>query len=666
MDAWRERLRNIYRQVGPVRLLGTLLFLLLAGAIALFSWGTPFASDVERALYDLRVDRLAEQTLAQDQRITLVTYNDETLRELGKRSPLDRRMLARALAAIDAMGARAIGVDIIVDQAQPEDAELIAALRRMRTPTFLAFATHRHNPDQVEYWQEQFLRAFFRRLAGSRVRPASIRLEVDRADGVIRRWPRQDGSLPPLLANALSREAHPEFARYDRSILFKLPGTGEADEVPVFTNLPIQFVAEMGPALRDMFAGRYVLIGADIRDYDDYETPMARFSGRLMKGLEVHAQMLAQQLDGRMPPAIPGWALAIAAVAVVLAGMLTAAVELRGWRLALALAVELGAIFGLPFLVHAAGFDTIELPAFGWAAGWLLAFIGVGTAARSIGAEQRRFAHSALGKYLPPDIAAQIIEDPAQLALHGEKRPIFALFADLEGFTELSHAITPEQLSDLLNRYLDLMSDTVLRHGGTIDKFVGDAVVAFWGAPIARDDDGDRAVRAALDMFAAGETFRAGLAAGLPPVGRTRVGLHWGEAVVGNFGGKGRIQYTALGDTMNTASRLESANKALKTRILVSEEARARTRLELFRPMGRVVVSGRSTPVETWEALPGLDPGEAQRLAALWRRYDGGDRAALAELESIAAANEEDAALAFFVYRIGIARPGGRFVLETK
>ena len=88
------------------------------------------------------------------------------------------------------------------------------------------------------------------------------------------------------------------------------------------------------------------------------------------------------------------------------------------------------------------------------------------------------------------------MRDPEQLALHGEKTQIYALFTDLEGFTKLSHAITPEQLSTLLNRYLDLLSDVVLDHGGTIDKFVGDAVVAFWGAPIARPDDADRAVRA--------------------------------------------------------------------------------------------------------------------------------------------------------------------------
>jgi adenylate cyclase len=206
----------------------------------------------------------------------------------------------------------------------------------------------------------------------------------------------------------------------------------------------------------------------------------------------------------------------------------------------------------------------------------------------------------------------------------------------------------------------------VLRHGGTIDKFVGDAVVAFWGAPIAREDDADRAVKAAIAMYEAGERFKESAEPGLPAIGCTRVGLHRGEAVVGNFGGEGRIQYTALGDGMNTAARLESANKSLKTTALVSSEVKAESTLEVFRPMGRIVLSGRATPVEVWEPKPSIEPEALRRLAELWERFDGGDLEALAELERLSAAEPEDAALANFVYRIGQAGPGGHYVLGSK
>lgn len=663
------RLWRSIRRIGPVRLFAALLFLAAGLYIARFSADLPLAGDAERALYDLRFYRTAERMLEQDSRIVLITYNDETLRELGKRSPLDRRMLSRALRAIDALNPRAIGIDILIDQAQPEDEELLETFRSLRTPTWLAFATSATNPDQMEYWQEQFLRGFLRRAMPGAVRPTSIRMETDPADGVIRRWPVQDGSLPPLLSNALTRE-HPEFRRYQRGIEFRLPGTGEADEVPVFTNLPIQFVADMGEALRPAIEGRYVLIGGDIRDADDYETPMTRFTRREMKGLEVHAHMLAQQLDGRMPTPVPAWLLWVAAIAMVAAGGLTGALELRGWRLALALLVQAAIVGGLPFQLQAMHFDTIDLPAVGWGAGWLLAFIGAGAAARAVGSEQRRFAQSALGKYLPPDVAREIMREPERLALHGEQTHIYALFTDLEGFTKLSHAITPETLSRLLNRYLDVMSDIVLKHGGTLDKFVGDALVTFWGAPIARPDDADRAVKAGREMYEAGEEFRRTakeISGGdLPPIGATRVGLHFGEAVVGNFGGEGRIQYTALGDAMNCAARLESCNKALKSTMLVSDEAKRASTLDFFRPMGRVVLSGRSTPVTVWEPRPDIESALRDRLNALWLAFDGGDSGALVELEAIAADHKEDAALQYLVYRLREVGPGGHFVLGSK
>ena len=670
----KERLRRLVRQVGPVRLLGTFLFLLLGLYVARSGWDVPLVSDAERGLYDLRVESTA-QAVEPDSRITLVVYNDETLEGLGKRSPLDRATLARALLALDRMGARAIGIDILIDQAQAEDQQLIEAFRAMRTPTYLAFATHALNPDQMSAWQEQFLRDFLRRIGPGQIHAASIRLGPDREDGVIRRWPRPDRRLPTFLANAMA-PIHPEFRNHSGSIDFRVPAdlaTGRFRKIEVGTlaqletdSLPADARAVIEAALRDQIQGRYVLIGGDIHDADDFDIPMTRFTGRPTKGLEIHGEMLAQLLDGRMPAPIPGWALWIAALGVVAAGALSSLLELRSWKLALALVFQV-AFFGyLPFLLQQIHVDTLNLPAAGWGAGWVLAFVGVGTAARAVGSEQRRFAQSALGKYLPADVANQIMRDPDQLALHGEKKMIFALFTDLEGFTKLSHAITAEQLSSLLNRYLDEMSDAVLDHGGTIDKFVGDAVVAFWGAPIARPDDADRAVRAAVAMYQYGQEFARTAGDEVPRIGRTRVGLHHGEAVVGNFGGEGRIQYTALGDGMNTAARLESANKALKTTILVSREAKAQSTLDIFRPMGRVVLSGRATPVEVWEPVPDMDEGLRERLNALWGQYDAGDTAALVQLEEIAAEHKEDAALQEFVYRIREAGPGGHFVLGSK
>jgi len=181
----------------------------------------------------------------------------------------------------------------------------------------------------------------------------------------------------------------------------------------------------------------------------------------------------------------------------------------------------------------------------------------------------------------------------------------------------MSHAVSPEMVAKLLNRYLEMLSNVVLEHGGVIDKFVGDAVVAFWGAPIARDDDADRAAKAGYAIWEAGEAFReevAAMDALLPPIGKTRVGLHFGEAVVGNFGGESRIQYTALGDSMNTAARLEAANKALDSSVMASREFAERTSLDWWRPMGKVVLRGRAQPVELMEPAPAIAAEEREAL----------------------------------------------------
>ncbi|HEY0131565.1 MAG TPA: adenylate/guanylate cyclase domain-containing protein, partial [Allosphingosinicella sp.] len=578
-----------------------------------------------------------------------------------KRSPLDRRVLAEALAALDGMRPKSIGIDILLDQPQAEDPQLLATLRNMRTPTSIAYADPAGNEDQIGYEQHQFLRAFLAEARTDRVRPASIRMEPDVEDGVIRRWPERRGNLPPLLANAMTA-AHPEFGHHSGSIDFLLPADPER---PVFASFAIDTLPLLGDAIRDKIEGRHVLIGGNIKDQDDYETPMSRRTGRWMKGVEVHAHMLAQQLDGRLRAPVRPAVLWAIAVALVLAGGLTSLVELGGWRMALALAVQLALIAALPFALQQWGMDTYAVPAFGWGLGWAFAFAAAGTAARAVGSEQRRFAQAALGKYLPADVAAEILKDPERLTLSGEKRQIYALFSDLEGFTKLSHAISPEQLSGLLNRYLEMLSGVVLSHGGTIDKFVGDAIVAFWGAPIAREDDADRAALAAVALYEAGEAFRRSAGADMPAIGCTRVGLHHGEAVVGNFGGEGRIQYTALGDAMNTASRLESANKQLHSTILVSAEAKGRTSLDIFRPLGRVVLNGRATPVEVWEPVPHMPAQERARLDGLWRAFDSGDAEALETLAAIASGGE-DAALADFVYRLRQAGPGGHFVLGSK
>ena len=663
---------KVARQIGRWQLVVSVVVLAAAMLVARYSWHLPLFLDAEHALYDFRTV-VAAPLVHQDSRIVIVPYTDDTLIATGKRSPLDRATLARALARLDTMGAKAIGIDILIDQPQPEDPQLIAAFRAMHTPTYLAYASTRGASDKIIYRQQQFLDQFQRAIAGGNVHPASIMLQTD-SDNVLRRWPELLPGAPPRLPNAMAPQAR-DFATYEGALAYRRPAQ---DDEPVFNTIPIDTFADdaifAAPGAADLFAqqirGRYVFIGGNIEDIDLFQTPLSRATvkGELRSewGMNLFAAMLAQLLDNRLLHPFPAYTLWLVAVAVVAAGGLTAALNRGAAMTGTILIGQLLGLAGLPFFLARAGNDTYGLPASGWLAGWIIAFLVVLMAARTLTSEQRRFAQGALGKYLPRDIAAQIIRDPDSLQLKGEKRAIFVLFSDLEGFTALSHAVAPEMVAYLLNRYLDLLSDVVLSHGGTIDKFVGDAVVAFWGAPVSRPDDGRNAVEAAMAMYQAGEQFRSEAPEGVPPIGRTRVGLHYGEAIVGNFGGEGRIQYTALGDAMNTAARLESANKQTGTSVLVSGPVVERCGLDIFRFLGRVVLSGRASALAIHEPVPDVPAEERRSFSALAESANAGDAGAVAQIAALAAAAPEDKALVKFAYRLNQQKGTDHYVLESK
>ena len=653
-----KRLKRVVSEAGTLRLVVTLLFLVAAVLVARYSPLFPLIDQAESAFYDLRKAMFAPQ-VDQDPRIAMVVYNDQTLIATKKRSPLDRATMARALRSLDGMGAKSIGIDILIDQPQDEDAELIAAFRSMKTPTYVAFAEVGTNQDQLIYEQQQYLKWFLGQIKGARVHPASIRIETD-GDNVMRRWPTHPPGLPPMLV--LSMSPSRMFNGYRGSIHYRLP---KSPDRPVFASLPIDLFADpaVAPAFADQIRGRHVLMGGDIVDTDLFETPLTRWTGKMMIGLEVHANLLAQILDQVITPPPSATYLWITAVLVVLAAVITALLSVRWWLLGLFILVQLVVFGGLPFWLQSHGVDTRDVPALGRGLGWVLAFTAIGSAARAVGSQQRRFAQSALGKYLPADIANQIMAEPDTLALHGERRPIFVVFTDLEGFTKLSHAIEPEMVATLLNQYLDALSDVVLSYGGTIDKFVGDAVVAFWGAPVARPDDGTRAARAAYAMWQAGEDFRKSVDASLPPIGKTRVGLHYGDAIVGNFGGEGRIQYTALGDSMNTASRLEAANKSLESNVMASREAMERSGLDWWRPMGRIVLRGRSTPVDIYQPCPDFASSDRDHLSKAMERLETDREGAISAIKDIAKRYPDDEALLNLIYRLEHSQAGEAYVL---
>ncbi|KEY99628.1 guanylate cyclase, partial [Sphingomonas sp. BHC-A] len=293
---------RLVRDTGRWRLAATGALLLLALFLAGWDWNRPLGrgtareiptADAERGVYDWRAASFAPR-VAQDQRILMLVYDDQTLIATRKRSPLDRGLLARALRNIDAMGAKSIGIDILFDQPQDEDGELLSVLRAMRTPVWLGYANLGDNQEQIIFEQQQFLDRFIRAARTDKVRPASIRLETD-SDNVARSWPVPTPGQPPLLT--LAMQPSPSFRDYRGAIRFRLPvRQADGSEEPVIPSLQIDTLADpaMAPALAAMVRGRHVLIGGDIVDIDQFETPLSGRQARsTMIGLEVHATMLA-------------------------------------------------------------------------------------------------------------------------------------------------------------------------------------------------------------------------------------------------------------------------------------------------------------------------------------------------------------------------------------
>jgi adenylate cyclase len=248
----------------------------------------------------------------------------------------------------------------------------------------------------------------------------------------------------------------------------------------------------------------------------------------------------------------------------------------------------------------------------------LMSFIGAALLNYRTEGRQRRFIKSVFRYYLSPHVIDGILANPSLLRLGGEKRTISSFFSDVQGFTSISENLTPEELVHLLNAYLEEMTDIILDTGGTLDKYEGDAIIAFWNAPLDQTDHAQRACRAALRCQARLEELRPGFKAKYGREVRVRIGLNSGEAVVGNMGSRKRFDYTAMGDTINLAARLEGACKQYGIGILAGEETASRVgESVVYREVDIIRVVGKKHPVRVFELIGEAGQVGAERLSLL-------------------------------------------------
>ena len=226
-------------------------------------------------------------------------------------------------------------------------------------------------------------------------------------------------------------------------------------------------------------------------------------------------------------------------------------------------------------------------------------------AARDLGDSEQRLRTEAeirgdLSRYLPSQLVDRIVDRDEAIALGGQRKHITVLFADVAAFTPLAESQKPEDVVAILNQLFTVLTEVVFRHGGTVDKFIGDCVMAFWGAPEAQEDHARRALSAAEDMLVWLDIANERWIREYGVTIHLAIGVHTGEAIVGNFGSQSRMEYTAVGDTINVAARLESI--ARPQQILVTEQTRnAGGSAFDFEPLGSQQLAGRLEPVELYE-----------------------------------------------------------------
>ena len=355
-----------------------------------------------------------------------------------------------------------------------------------------------------------------------------------------------------------------------------------------------------GDALKDCIA----FVGAtEIGIYDVRNTPF----DPALPGVEIHATVAANSLDNRFIIKDARTAGIEMAAILILPVMLALLLSLcPGTFAGLLVFICSGALFivGNFMLFSRMNLDiTIFYPM----AALALSQLGSEAYRNLIVERKGRSLKKAFSSYVSPDLVKQIEKDPDKLVLGGEQREISILFSDIRGFTTISEGLTPQELVRLLNEYLNPMTRIVLEEKGTLDKFIGDAVMAIFNAPLDLADHADAACRAALRMLASLEELNRGFTAKGMNTIDIGIGINTGLAVVGNMGADIRFDYTAIGDSVNLASRLEGLNKQYGSHILVSEDTRNAVKSSemRFREVDRVRVKGKSQPVVMYELMTG-------------------------------------------------------------
>ncbi len=353
-----------------------------------------------------------------------------------------------------------------------------------------------------------------------------------------------------------------------------------------------------GKAPLAQLENRIVLLGSTAPGLADLRvTPFSN----AFPGVEIHAHLITGILDGTIR-ATPPWADDARLAAVLLLGVLLTVVLLRyGPTIGLAASMVMLAVLLVAYDAAWSRFMVVPMAA------PMLTVLGLYALNTAYGffaaTRSKRQITKLFGQYVPPELATEMSRNPAHYTMEGQSRDMSVLFSDIRGFTNFSEKLPPVELAEVLNAYLSTMTRIVQQHRGTIDKYIGDAIMAFWNAPVDLSDHASRAVQTALDMQTALAKLNQEFAArGWPDV-KIGVGVNTGRMSVGNMGSEFRMAYTVMGDAVNLGSRLEGITKQYGVGILVTQTTVEADSVHAFMKVDDVRVKGKETPVAIYEPL---------------------------------------------------------------
>lgn len=505
-------------------------------------------------------------------KIVIVAIDDISLSSIGQ-WPWPRSTFARILPQFDE--AKAVGFDINFSEATKDDAVLAKAFNDSKTRIILPIQMRSDGLVGVRPLD----------ILTTHAETGFVNVPVT-SDNVVREVTNKLGEMKSFSAT-LFRDKAPDTNRINY--------TGPAKNI-----LTVSFIDVYNKKIpAAIFKDTIVLIGATASDLHDFlDTPFG-----LIPGVEVHANAIETLATGRMlNDTSKGMAIFLILLVVFISG-----VFLTWFK---KITYIIGTLILIAIIILTTSFVTFQygiiLPSVYMLIGFILTSAVSLTYQYVSESKEKRFIQKTFQYYLMPEVINEIIKDPTKLSLGGQKKKITILFSDIRGFTSFSEKLSPEELVRMMNEYFTLMSDTIMDNKGLVDKYIGDAIMAFWGAPVLNDSQSADACMTALTMSKNLKKLNEKWESmGVPPIG-IGIGLNTGQVIVGNMGSEKRFNYTIMGDEVNFGSRLEGLNKTYGTECIISGETQAEIKDDMrfvTRELDNVMVKGKKEPKIIFELI---------------------------------------------------------------